>query len=203
MKNRHAMVAGVVAVLLIGGLFVASCGPKPTPTPTPKPTVEPPKTISMGETETLVKICASEGAGVAEAAAYTQTSGMHPIVFARRSINWTPDFDYHNPWNPSKLAEAQLVACIVQEGKTLEKCNYTLSGGKSGTVVRIQIQTVVTLREAQTGKVVAISPALKGSLPAECSKSELFSGGETSKVFQGSAPVTETLDWLRPYVKIE
>jgi hypothetical protein len=194
------MTLGILAALLIASLVVAGCGSAPTPTPKPK--YELPPKISHAEKSTLIEICAGEGAGVPEAAPYSQTSGTHPVVYGRSGLGWKPDNDYSNPWEPKELAEAELVACIVQEAETVEKCPYTLGNGQAATVSRIQLQTTVTLREAQTGKVVATSPTMKGSLPKECKESEQFSSGKTSKVVQGSEPISDVNAWLRQYVEL-
>ncbi len=58
------------------------------------------------------------------------------------------------------------------------------------------------MREAQTGKVVATSPTIKGSLPKECKKAEQFSAGKTSKVIQGPEPKSDVRAWLEQYVEI-
>lgn len=201
MKKIRAMTFGVAAVLLIGSLI--GCGAAPTPTP--KPTVALPQTISHAEESRLAEICAGEGAGTSEAASYTQTSGIHPIVYAQGPHGgWKPSSNYRIPagWEPQELAEAELVACIEQRGETIEKCSYTLTSGEAASVSRIQKVAVVTLRETQTGKVVATSPDIEGSLPKECKESEQFKAGKKSKALEGGRPVSEVNAWLKQYVEI-
>jgi hypothetical protein len=197
------MIFAVVAVLLIGSLLSSGCGSTPTPTPKPKPEL-PPK-ISHEEELSLAEICANDSAGVPEAAPYTQTPGIHPIVYAQEQYNgWKAARDYSIPagWESQKLAEAELVACIDQRGETVERCSYTLTSGEAASVSRIQKIIVITLREAQTGKVVATSPDIEGSLPAECKESEQFQAGKTSKALEGNRPVDGVLAWLKQYVEI-
>ena len=201
MRNRRTMVFGVVAVLLVGSLIGSACGSTPIP---PTPTPEPPQRLQYLEELSLAEVCASDSAGVPEAAPYTQTSGIHPILSAQDNVGWKPSANYELPsqWEPQELAEAELVACIEQTGDTVERCPYTLTSGENATVSRIQKTAVVTLREAKTGKVVATSPAMKGSLPAECKESEQFSAGKTSKSVEGGRPVNEVNAWLKQYVEI-
>ncbi len=201
MSKRQTLILGVVAVLLIGGLI--GCGAAPTPTP--KPTVALPQSISHAEESSLAEICAGEDVGASEAAPYAQTSGIHPIVYAQGPHGgWKPSSNYRIPagWEPQELAEAELVACIEQRGETIEKCPYTLTSGEAASVSRIQKIAVVTLREAQTGKVVATSPDIEGSLPKECKESEQFKAGKKSKALEGGRPITEANAWLKQYVEI-
>jgi hypothetical protein len=200
MSKRQTMIFGVVAVLLIGSLIGSGCGSTPVP---PTSTPEPPKKLLFADSLRLAEVCAGDDAGVPEAAPYTQTPGIHPVLNANERYNgWKPSADYKSQWEPQQLAEAELVACVEQRGETVEKCSYTLTSGEAASVSRIQKIAVVTLREAQTGKVIATSPDIEGSLPAKCKESEQFKDGKKSKSLEGGKPANEVNDWLKQYVEI-
>jgi hypothetical protein len=189
MKNRHAMIIGVVAVLLIGGLFIVGCG----------------STQKKSLSKLAADVCAGDGAGLPEAASYTQTSGLHPVEYVTKKVTGWGYFSYYSTpkeWRTKEVAEVELVACIVEEQVVLERCPYSVVGGKDATVSRVQVKTVVTLHEAQTGKVVATSEALEGGVPAKCKQSEEFSKGSTSKSNIGLRPSREVDEWLEQYVEI-
>jgi hypothetical protein len=200
MRDRRMMIWGILAMLLIGSLAVVGCGSTPTPEPTPEPP-------SIKEYQ-LADICESDDAGVPEAAPYSQTSGIHPIVYATgrdSEYSFSHDVDPYAPpseWKPQELAETELVACIRLIERQVEECPYTLSSGLSATLYRIQMRAVVSLREAQTGKVVATSKVIEGVAPAECQDSEKFQTGTTSKYVYGDVASGYIHAWLKQYVEI-
>jgi hypothetical protein len=199
MRNRRMMIIGVVTMLLIGSLIGSGCGS----TPAQEPTQETPSIKAYQ----LADVCGSDDAGVSEVAPYTQTSGIHPIVYATSrgsQYNLSSNVDPFTPpskWRPHELAEAELVACILSSQKTVEECPYTLSNGQSATLYRVQMRYVVTLREAQTGKVV-VRETMEGDVPAKCQESEKFQSGTTSKYVYGSIEGEDIDAWLKQYVEI-
>jgi hypothetical protein len=191
MKNR--MMGGVAAVLLIGSFFVAGCGPT--------------KESQRKSRELAASVCAGNDAKVPAAAPYTKTSGFHPIeYFLLQGTQWNTTSSYWSSENLDRradgVAKVELVACVVEEYDVLERCPYALPGGKQGTVSRLQVKTVVTLREAQTGKVVATSEAVMGDVPLDCEKTVEFPEGSTSKSIIGSRPSKDVNAWLKQYVEI-
>ena len=179
MKNRQVMIIGVVAVLLIGGLLIVGCGGQSKK-----------KSLS----KLAADVCAGDGVGLPEAAPYTQTSGLHPVEYVTKKVTgWGYFSAYSAPskWRTKEVAEVELVACIVEDQTVLERCPYTLSGGKKATLSRIQVEVVVTLREAQTGKVVATSKAMEGLVPSKCPQTVQFDKSITSKSSVGLRPTKE------------
>lgn len=201
MKNRQSAIFGILAVTLIGALVATGCGSTSAPEPTP--------TVPRLEAYKLLEVCRSAGEGVPEAAAYAQASGSHPIVYAygsqSRDYILVSEVDYFAPpvqWQPNEPAAAELVACIWTTEKTIEECPYTLSNGLKATVYRVQQQAVVRLRESQTGKMVATSDTMLGSVPDWCGESESFPTGSYSKTNRGKLPADAIHAWLRQYVEI-
>lgn len=195
MRNRRRMILGILAVLLIGSLVVVGCGSKEEP--------EPQRRVSYAD---LVDVCFDNG--VPESVAYTQTSGTHPIAYAHEANGrWRADggaFLAPVDWRRStpQLNEVELVACIKVERTEIERCPYTLTNGEKATVSRAQSRVVVTLREAQTAKVIATSKTMTGEVPPECQDSEQFPSGTTFKTVAGSSPVAAIHAWLKQYVEI-
>ncbi|MDD1659630.1 MAG: hypothetical protein LUQ62_00295 [Methanomicrobiales archaeon] len=104
--------------------------------------------------EAMSSVC--QGQGVAEAATYTKTSGLHPIIV---DADFAP-FDYREEWLPKSIAETQLVACVVGYNRFWE--NYSTCGGYSRNLYKGPYYTVLSqrhymnaqLREAKTGKLI-------------------------------------------------
>ena len=166
MKNKRVFIAlaaiVAVAILVAGGiLFIKDRGQKA-------------RYAAQREMKAqLENVCNSIGA--TEAASYSETSGLHPVAYAKETaMGYISDRDYYAPltWKPGTLDQAELVACIVEEDVELEQCAYELETGSRGVLVRVQRQIVVTLREAKTGAVVATSEVMLGDLPRECQASE-------------------------------
>ena len=100
MKNRQVIIIAVVAVLLIGGLFIVGCGS------TPK------KSLS----KLVAGVCVGDSGGLPEAAPYTQTSGLHPVEYITKKVTGWGYFSYYSTpkeWRTKEVAEVELVACIV------------------------------------------------------------------------------------------
>ena len=153
----------------------------------------------------VLPICSGDGQAVSEEAAYSQTSGVHPVVLARGSAegNWRVPRDHLRPeWTPQTLPELELVACMQIDEVLIETCPYTLENSQKASIERLQYQTNVTLREAQTGVVIA-DTVLPGTIPAECSNEIRFEKNElTKKVYGVAAGIGQVSSWLQPYVEL-
>ncbi len=154
----------------------------------------------------LEGVCVGDGASVPEAAAYAQTSGLHPVMYVEKSGlgNWLSSYNYHPPagWLSEEPVDTELVACLEEEQVEIERCPYTLQNGDSAVLVRLQWRTVVTLREARTGKVVAASETIAGEPPRACQESEQFTEGDLTEFISGERPEGGVEAWLEPYVEI-
>lgn len=150
----------------------------------------------------LENICADAGDRVSEVSPYTQTSGLHPVKYVEQTaFGWLLTTAPWK-WHPQELTDTELVACLAPERVEIERCPYTLKNGDVATLVRLQWQTIVTLREAQTGKIVAVSDNLMGGAPPECQKSQQFEDGKLTEYVIGTKPEEVIETWLKPYVEI-
>ncbi|RME88466.1 MAG: hypothetical protein D6770_06915 [Anaerolineae bacterium] len=150
----------------------------------------------------LEAVCESEG--VAEAAAYPSARDLHPVLYVKQTtVGFRANFSgYRTPegWGPQTLADAELVACIVEDQVELQRCSYTLEDGRKGTIIRVQYQTAVTLRAAQTGEVIAANE-FTGGIPRECSDQETFKDNKLTRSLGGTRPDEAIAEWLRTYVE--
>jgi hypothetical protein len=156
--------------------------------------------------EPVLPICGGDGQAVSEATAYSQASGVHPAVLVRGSAeggNWRVPRNHLRPeWTPQTLSEVELVACMQIDEILIESCPYTLENGQKASVERFQYQTIVTLREARTGTVVA-DTVLPGTMPAKCSNETRFEKNELIKEVYGvAAGIGQVSSWLEPYVEL-
>ncbi len=193
MKNKKivfALIAVVVIGLIVGGnAFMKDRAQRAR------------YTAQRELADQLGNICS--GTGAASSAAYA-ASGQHPVIYAvDRPMGYTSDAFYYTPltWKANSLDEMQLVACITEEETELEQCSYDVSTGGKAVLIRAQYQVVVTLREAQTGAVVATSDVIKGDLPRECQVSEEFTAGELTQYVTGARPSDLIDEWLKPFVE--
>jgi hypothetical protein len=195
LKNRRTKTITAAAVLLIGGLVVGGYAV----------TQDWQSKARYEIKRALESVCEDDDTGVPEAAPYAQTSGLHPIMYVEKTAmgSWLSSYHYLPPsqWRPQEPADTELVACLEEEQVEIERCPYTLKSGDSATLVRLQWQTVVTLREAQTGKIVA-SNAIVGEPPRECQVSEQFEAGKLTEYIIGAKPEAEIEAWLEPYIDI-
>jgi hypothetical protein len=154
----------------------------------------------------LENICADAGDRVPEVSPYTQTSGLHPVKYVKQTEmgRWGSPLGYSVPaqWHPQELTDTELVACLAPERVEIERCPYTSTNGDVASLVRLQWQATVTLREAQTGKIVAVSDNLMGGAPPECQKSQQFEDGKLTEYVIGTEPEEAIETWLKPYVEI-
>jgi hypothetical protein len=153
----------------------------------------------------VLPVCRGDGQSVSQAAAYSQTSGVHPSVLGRGDAegNWRVPRDRLRPeWTPQTLPELELVVCMRIDEVLIESCPYTLENGRKASVERLKYQTNITLREAKTGVVVA-DTVLPGTMPAECSGETRFEEDElTKKVYGVAAGIGQVSSWLQPYVEL-
>lgn len=145
------------------------------------------------------------GTGYAEAAVYSQTSGVHPTVILNAKSTgsgwFIPATDIPETWTPTQPQAMELVACISTEKTLIETCPYKLTSGATTSVERIQYHVAVTVYEAQSGKQLA-STVMDGSMPDNCGEQVNFKEGETRQFIYGSLPSTaDAVAWLRQYIE--
>ena len=153
--------------------------------------------------EPVMPVC--DGRSVPEAAAYSKQAGVHPTALLRDDPSgdgwYVAHSDFPTAWEPQRLEEIELVACIQTDKIPIETCPYQLNDGRSASIERIQYQTNVTLYEAQTGAVVA-NTILIGTMPSECSDQVSFKEDELTRKQYGKLPADEEIEaWLRPYIE--
>jgi hypothetical protein len=145
--------------------------------------------------EQVRQVC--NGMGIAEAAAFTDTPGLHPLLYI--DPGYAPSNQARIPvaWMPATPQELELVLCLgPDEYEEIEFCPYLGSGG----ITRYQHIRWLTLRSAQTGEEIE-SRRFMGSAPASCPYSK--SGSDSSEL-HGGIPDAEDESvqyWLNPYVK--
>jgi WD40 repeat protein len=114
-------------------------------------------------TNTMAPVC--QGNAVAQAAAFTGGTGVHPVIY----ITDNPSYDTPVRWSPLAIGETQLVACIGQsQMRQIESCQYTAQGGGAApSITRYQNVLEVHLVAAQTGETIAVVN-VEGQEPDEC-----------------------------------
>jgi hypothetical protein len=193
LKQRRTKIVVAAAILLIGVLAVGGYAATREAQPRTAHEIK----------RSLGNICADVGARVPEAARYTQASGFHPVMYfvhSRRG-GWSSSDSYASPaqWQPQELTDTELAACLEEERIEIEQCPYTLENGAAATLVRLQWETVVTLREARTGKVIAVSDSFISEPPPACPESHQFEDGKLT-TYVGARPEEAVEAWLKPYV---
>lgn len=150
----------------------------------------------------LEAVC--NGEGVPEAAAYPSTGDLHPIIYAKQTtVGFRANsFGYSTPtdWKPQTIADAELVACIVEDQVELQHCSYEVENGRKGTIIRVQYKAAVTLRAAQSGDVVA-ADEFTGGIPEECPVTTQFKDTKLTRYLGGTRPNEAIEEWLRTYVE--
>ena len=126
------------------------------------------------------------GDGVAEAAAYTSSSGIHQAVFVKKVDDEYifTNFSLDSAWRATFLEDAELVVCVENQVETvLETCEYTLDSGGDTSITRIRINGTFRLVEAQSGKELLSSKATAD--PRQCLDSEQFDDGLENSELRG------------------
>ena len=131
-----------------------------------------------------------------EAAAYSETPGLHPLVYFDPEKDSSSQSQIPVAWMPATAQELQLVLCVrPSEANKVEFCTYLGSMG----ITRYQYSRWLTLRSAQTGEEID-SRLFRGTAPPTCPYSK---SGTDSEDLYGSLPDAESesvRDWLRPYI---
>ena len=129
------------------------------------------------------------GTGVAEAAAYTKETGVHPVAFMEKGEDDYTFITSAGPkeWNSTFLDETQLVVCVDEQADIqLEVCEYTLDAGGDASITRIGINATFRLVEAQTGRDVFSDKV--SAEPRECLDEEQFTEGAEHSTIYASLP---------------
>ena len=159
----------------------------------------------------LIAICEQGGgAGAPAAASYDSAALLSPtLVVHQGGSSWNIyNEDYPEAWNPSVVAEAQLVACVQgQDAQIIESCDYyetDVAGNPTSDasfVERRQYERTVLLYSAVTGELVAKERIL-GSIPAECGD-EVFFEADGQVIYENGSTVgvSSVSAWLAPHVE--
>lgn len=198
MDEKVSHLVRMIALLLILIVAASACGSGST-----EATVQAAKEEKAQLEATLGLVC--DGQGAAEAAAYQQVTGVHPIVSLEGVPGaWRLDEQYarREGWLTEVLQDVELVVCVRQEPLLIETCPYTLQNGTSVSVERYQYETTAVLHQARTGETLA-EMTWTGSEPQRCSAETSFKEGETVKKYYGvGVGGREVGDWLEPYVVV-
>ena len=156
---------------------------------------------------TLLDVCG--GGAVAEAAAYSPGSGVHPAMgvspgYSEGSFSFERTLVPRDAW-PETLAGTELVFCVQDQEKVLvETCEYFDVDDEdeetSATIERYVYEREVVLIEAKTGAVVA-EEVLRGTEPDECPDEAKFSEeGEVKTESGGFVSDDDVQEWVEAYV---
>ncbi|RJP46420.1 MAG: hypothetical protein C4583_18935 [Anaerolineaceae bacterium] len=169
----------------------------PIPTDTPVPTFTP---VPVQSLETIIAAVqlAAQGKGVKEAAPYKPGPGVHPLVViapAKEQAEWNTSLPA--AWQPSNVAQVELVAVVRYINVEVEKARYIGKGTGIIFVSRIRIDTEIILHEAQTGQTVA-STTFRGGEPPTLPKSLPLG---TTALYGTSVAYETAQAWLKAYVE--
>ncbi len=135
------------------------------------------------------------GGANTNSAPYNGTGKTHLIVLLNSSGDvhkWSDDLPAD--WWPNSEQDVELVACLDKERVSrIQRCSY--SGGSD--IERFRLTVDVTLREAQTGNIVA-SMSFYGSSPRQC---KLVEDESTTRLVGGHVQVSDVMNWLESFVK--
>jgi len=93
------------------------------------------------------------GGSLPNAVVYTPGKGDHPLVVYQLDWNQSiPVDDYPQNWLPKSENELQLVACVIDEWKTVEICRYH---NTSNTIEIQQNHKIISVIAAKTGEKLA------------------------------------------------
>jgi hypothetical protein len=170
----------------------------PAPTDTPTPTFTPVPTQSL---TTIIEAVQSavQGVGMGEAAAYDHNKpGIHPIVIIATSDDLN-DWNENLPesWMPLNVGQTELVASISYREIEINKTRYKGQGSGWIYVMRVRLDTVVTLYEAQTGDVVD-THTFQGADPITFPPSLPYG---TQYLYGDTVAYETVIDWLTSYVE--
>ncbi len=161
---------------------------------------------TRNQTELVGPIC--QGTPLADARAYTQTSGIHPLVILERKEDGHYDYGFENlntyeqpdGWRSRYVETLELVVCVdEQEDELAGTCEYTLEDSSETATLSVHFKQVsVRLVEAQTGQEIAAGTFVGET---ECPETMQVTDSSTgnAKIADGNRELEE---WLRPYVEI-
>lgn len=120
---------------------------------------------------------------------YSNNSSIHPIVIIYKSTGRSfRRNNYPADWLPKTEGDLQLVACIDEQWKTLERCNY---GSNSVLFREQQIWTVELLDTKSLQEIEKFE--IQGGVPSKCSDKETFVKGGEYKQVRGESITSEQL----------
>ena len=151
----------------------------------------------------LQDVC--EGQGAEAAAGYQQTLGLHPLMLFeasdyKGSRSWYRTLSAElSDWQPPSLEAAELVAAIEETETSLGNCNFD-----DKSVRRIVRNKIITLRDARTAEIIAVSQPLEGGRPPACESSQAREQYDQFGLVRGTEVELEQIKaWLAQYVEIK
>lgn len=175
------------------------------------------------------KVCSGEG-GIPTAAPYIQQSGIHPVIdpgvlidlFTIKRMEADPTLGIKLPekpansfvrdsWLASDINSAELVFCgfawVETKDILVETCDYNaIFSGEKKQLKMYKTSYTFTLRELQTGEIVATTDALTSDDPGSCPLEIEFEEGQNvikrETELSGDELKREVDKWLEPLVVI-
>jgi hypothetical protein len=178
----------ILIALLVGGLVGGGVSARIARTTAVRPSYE------VAYWEQVRQVC--NGTGMPKAAAYAETPGLHPLLYADPRYEPSNQARIPPAWMPATPQQLELVLCLgPDEFEEIEFCPYAGSGG----ITRYQHTRWLTLRSAQTGEEID-SRRFMGAPPDSCPYSKSTTGSEE---YHGSIPDAgseSVQSWLSPYI---
>ena len=134
----------------------------------------------------LADLCTGAGV-VGSAAIYQGGAGLHPAGFLVADADGDYRVDaagFNVNWQAETLEAAELVVCIDDVRETVvERCDYALSDGATGTVSRVAVEVRFRVLAAHTGQELLRNSGI--SLPRDCLEQETFAGDVLTLTLRG------------------
>ncbi len=146
----------------------------------------------------------ADGEGAAGAGGYREGPGLHPLMLfeasdykgSRNWYRWLPEEMLD--WQPASLDKAELVAAIEERERLIGECRF-----EDEAVRRIIRDKVITLRDAKTAKIIAVSDAIPGGMPPECNSAAAQEQYDDFGLVRGAeVDAGQIKNWLKQYVEI-
>ena len=130
---------------------------------------------------------------------YTDVSSIHPLRVIGKLGDQNLYFDdYPDGWRAKSMKELQIVACLEEEWRIIEKCSYGRFGISSDAELIRELHIVyVTVYESYSGqKLDEIS--IIGKNPRPCADNEKFTEGQKVKIVKG-----EPVHWKEIFSRLQ
>lgn len=142
----------------------------------------------------LAEVCKSKN-GIPQAAQYTESEGLHPIVLlslSGSSHEWSDRLPEN--WDPLGIRFVELVLCVGDEVERLiETCEYA----PPPDIKRYKYEIMLRLLSARTGELIE-KVTLRGSEPRECAQTEISS---VTRLTGSHVSFDQVQNWVKRYVE--